>query len=75
MNAASPLALSLLALATPQDDPIGSAIASTRPTAAEERWRLVPWLDSVTEALERARREQRPVFLFGYDGDLDTGNC
>jgi hypothetical protein len=50
-------------------------IARIRATDAEERWRLIPWRDSLVEAFAVARKERKPVFFFGYDGILDTGNC
>jgi hypothetical protein len=56
-------------------DPIDAAIALARPREQEERWRLVPWHDSLVGALEVARERRRPVFYFGYDGTLDDGFC
>ncbi len=38
-------------------------------------WRKIPWAASLLEALRLGRQEGRPVFLFTYDGNLDTGRC
>ena len=58
-----------------QDDPIGATLERARVRADESRWHAIPWHTSLTEALAIAQREQRPVFLFGYDGIADTGLC
>lgn len=81
-----PVPFTLLVLACPvpagsgaQDlaiqDPLAKAMAEIAPRSDEERWRLIPWSTSLTDTLEQARESGRPVFLFGYDGVLDTGNC
>lgn len=56
-------------------DPIGATIARAHPTVAEERWRLIPFGDSLVAALAQARELRKPVFFFGYDGILDCGYC
>ena len=38
-------------------------------------WRKIPWTASPLEARRISREEQRPVFLFSHDGNLDTGRC
>jgi hypothetical protein len=40
-----------------------------------EAWKRLPWVPSLVEAKEAARKEGRPVFLFTLDGNLDTGRC
>jgi len=69
--------LLLLSLCAPAADPdaIEKSLAAVRPPATEERWRLVPWRSSLSAALEEARKVDRPVFFFGYDGILGSGNC
>jgi hypothetical protein len=67
--------VALLALFLAQADPIENALAMARPAPHEERWRLIPWRPSFTKALEEAKKSNKPVFLFGYDGTLDNGNC
>jgi hypothetical protein len=70
------LAVTLAALASDAvaQDAIDAAIGATRATAAEERWRTIPWLTSLRAALQRGQTESKPVFFFAYDGILDTGN-
>ncbi len=66
----------LLALAVLlQADPIEEALAKARPRPGEERWRLIPWIDSFKKGLEAAKKGKKPLFFFGYDGVLETGNC
>ena len=55
--------------------PAKDTIARIRATDDEERWRLIPWKDSLVEAIAVAQETRKPVFFFGYDGVLDTGNC
>lgn len=55
-------------------DAIADALDQVRATKAESRWRLVPWMHSLSKGLARARKEGKPVFYFGYDGTLDDGN-
>ena len=38
-------------------------------------WKKIPWVGSLLEARRLSREEGRPVFLFTYDGNLDTGRC
>ena len=38
-------------------------------------WRRIPWTGSLLDAERAARDENRPVFLFTHDGNLDTGRC
>ena len=38
-------------------------------------WKKIPWAASLLEARRLSREEGRPVFLFSYDGNLDTGRC
>lgn len=38
-------------------------------------WRRIPWAASLLDAERAAKDENRPVFLFTHDGNLDTGRC
>jgi hypothetical protein len=40
-----------------------------------EGWRAIPWVASVPEASALAAKEKRPLFIFSYEGNLDTGRC
>lgn len=61
--------------AQPRHDGVADVLAHARATPAERRWRNVPWEASITEALKKARATGKPLFFFGGDGDVDTGNC
>jgi hypothetical protein len=43
--------------------------AAIRPTAGEMRWQQIPWLGSLVEAREQARREKRPILVWTLDED------
>ena len=38
-------------------------------------WRKIPWVVSVLEARRLSREEEKPVFLFSHDGNMETGRC
>jgi hypothetical protein len=38
-------------------------------------WRKIPWTASLLAARRTSEREKRPVFLFTYDGNIETGRC
>jgi len=38
-------------------------------------FRQIPWVKSLGKALELSQIEQRPVFLFTHDGNMNTGRC
>ena len=38
-------------------------------------WKSIPWVATLAEARDLSAKEQRPVFLFTHDGNLDTGRC
>lgn len=47
-----------------------------QPTPQERRFDEIGWARDIRTALALARRHQRPVFLFTYDGaDLATHRC
>ncbi|MFQ3593320.1 MAG: hypothetical protein SNJ82_09055 [Gemmataceae bacterium] len=65
--------LMLLALAlTPEE--IRARAAQLRGGDAEA-WRTIPWAASVPEAVSLAAKEKRPLFVFSFEGNLDTGRC
>lgn len=39
-------------------------IEALRPRAAEERWKQIPWVSDVAEAVKAARREHRAILLW-----------
>jgi hypothetical protein len=56
-------------------DPIEAALQASRTTADENRWRAIPWRESLTDTLAEAKKNEQQVFLFGADGDLWSANC
>ena len=50
-------------------DQLEMRAALLRPAPGDLKWRQIPWLTSAAEAQQLARKEQRPIFLWGSDGD------
>lgn len=44
-------------------------------TAAERRFDEIGWAKDIRDAEQLARRAQRPIFLFTYDGRIALGRC
>ncbi len=38
-------------------------------------WRKIPWTPSLLAARRISEREKQPIFLFTYDGNIETGRC
>ena len=38
-------------------------------------WRKIPWVASLLEARRLSQQEQKPVFLYSHEGNIDTGRC
>jgi hypothetical protein len=38
-------------------------------------WRRIPWTASLLDARQASKQENRPVFLFTHDGNIETGRC
>jgi len=50
-------------------------IQSLQQSAGPRDWRKIPWVSSLLEARKISREEQAPVFMFTYDGNIDSGRC
>jgi len=61
--------------APPPPFDLDAAFAAAQPPLAEARWTLVPWRHSLTEALAEATADNKPVYLFVNDGDVESGRC
>ena len=48
---------------------------SLRESAGPRDGRKLPWAASLLEARKIGKEEQAPVFLFTYDGNIDSGRC
>jgi hypothetical protein len=62
-----------------KDDKLVSAVErqvhAIQPSRAERRFDEIGWAPSILAAEALARKNDRPVFLFTYDGNIDTGRC
>jgi hypothetical protein len=43
-------------------------VAAVKPTPAELRWQQIPWELDLQEAMDLAKKEQRPIFLWAAGG-------
>ncbi len=75
------LALIVLALAPQEKASPGSPawvdgrIAEIQPTAEERKFDTIAWAPSIKEALRLAKQHARPILMFTYDGQMQTGRC
>lgn len=54
---------------------VESQIRKNQPTRAERRYDEIGWAPDTRTALAAAKKAGRPVFLFTYDGSIETGRC
>jgi hypothetical protein len=38
-------------------------------------WSRIPWTASLLAARQASMKENRPLFLFTHDGNIETGRC
>lgn len=69
------LAAAGAAQAAPPAFDLDAAFAAAQPPRAEATWTLIPWRHSLTDALAEAKKDQKPVYLFVNDGDVESGRC
>jgi len=75
------LALVVLALAAQEKAAprspawVDSRIAEIQPAAAERKFDTIAWVPSIKEALRLAKQHARPIMMFTYDGQIQTGRC
>jgi len=50
-------------------------IRQLQPTRDERRIDEIGWAKTILEAEQLAQEHKRPIFLFTYDGNIDTGRC
>jgi len=62
-----------------KDDALVSSVEKRvhdlQPTRQERRFDQIGWAPGILAAEARAREIGRPVFLFTYDGKIETGRC
>lgn len=54
---------------------LDAAFVSAQPPSVENRWTLIPWRHSLTDALVEAKQTKRPIYLYINDGDVGSGRC
>ena len=50
-------------------------VRAIQPTRAERRFDEIGWAPSILAAEEAAKKTNRLVFLFTYEGNINTGRC
>lgn len=38
-------------------------------------WRKIPWTESLLAARRAGEQENKPLFLFTHDGNIESGRC
>jgi ABC-type branched-subunit amino acid transport system substrate-binding protein len=63
----------------PKNEPFVSKvqkkIRNLQPSRAEKRFDEIGWAPSILEAEKIAKKLNRPVYLFTYNGKIETGRC
>jgi hypothetical protein len=54
---------------------IEKKVHQLQPTRDERKFDLIGWAPDIFTAEKLAKQQNRPVFLFTYDGNIDTGRC
>ena len=62
-----------------KDDSLVSSVEKKvhglQPTREERRYDQIGWAPSIVAAEAKAKEMGRPVFVFTYDGKIETGRC
>lgn len=53
---------------------VAALMANVKPAKPMD-WTRIPWTRSLLDARQTSRDEDRPVFLFSLDGNIETGRC
>ena len=54
---------------------VENKVHQLQPTREERRFDQIGWAQGILAAEARAKETGRPVFLFTYDGKIETGRC
>ena len=54
---------------------VDGRISEIQPTAAERKFDQIAWVSSIKDALRLAKEHGRPIMMFTYDGQMNTGRC
>jgi hypothetical protein len=62
-----------------KDDSVVSKVQkkvhAIQPSRAERRFDEIGWAPTILEAEKIAKRLNRPIYLFTYNGKIETGRC
>lgn len=50
-------------------------VREIEPSRVEKRFDEIGWAPSILAAEAQAKKTNRPMFLFTYNGKIDTGRC
>ena len=50
-------------------------VREIQPSREEKRFDEIGWVRSIVEARAISQKLNRPMFLFMYNGNIDTGRC
>lgn len=59
----------------PLTESVEAKVREIQPSREEKRFDEIGWAPSILAAEALARKTNRPVFLFTYNGKIDTGRC
>lgn len=71
--AASVLSITLAVSLSPSE--IDRRVDAWQPTTKERAFERIGWAKDIRDALQLARKHNRPAFLFTHDGRLGVGRC
>jgi hypothetical protein len=54
---------------------VESEVRKVLPTREERRYDQIGWAPDTKTALAAAAKANRPMYLFTYDGNIETGRC
>lgn len=54
---------------------VENEVRKIQPTRAEKRFDEIAWAPDILSAEAAAKKANRPVYLFTYDGQISTGRC
>ena len=50
-------------------------VREIQPSREEKRFDEIGWASTIVEARAISQKTNRPLFLFTYNGNIDTGRC
>jgi hypothetical protein len=54
---------------------VDGRILEIQPAPDDRKFDTIAWVPSITEALRLAKQHSRPIMMFTYDGQIQTGRC